>query len=160
MSQDTFEDKSDDQVTGGEVSPEEMATETVAYPVPKPASQSYRATSYKKKEPETVMVRLLNTDIKDNKYTVIDDKTREVYLVPIDELRWTVKAQPISRTVLDAAERPYSWDDEIESLKVSDQDIRIALWRSGAVSEESAKGLSIQQILSRLVSKGIFPRKG
>lgn len=110
-------------------------------------------------DPVMVTVRLLNTDIYDGRYLVAEAGTNNAYLIPIESARWTVKDQEIPAHVLQTADRPYNFDHEIDAMSFTPDEIRMALWKSGLATEDRLRGVSMKEILSRLVSKGILSVK-
>lgn len=102
-------------------------------------------------------VKLLNTDEYGENRLVIDLDTKEVYLVPNSKLEWTVKEQRIAKRDLESAERPYNLDTEIASLLTTPQELRIALWSMGVVTEDAARSLGLRETVARMLMKGVLP---
>lgn len=104
-------------------------------------------------------VRILNAKSIDGKYLVLDANTGNAYMVPVDDVKYSVKDQEIDEAVLLKAERPYNFDQEIEKLIIDPQDIRVALWTEGIVSE-AQMSVGIKRLLRLLIDRGVFPVKG
>ncbi|MEP7290530.1 MAG: hypothetical protein ABI835_02050 [Chloroflexota bacterium] len=141
----------------GDTEPEAEKSSKTAEPSARQNRPS--SSSFQNRAQEQRTVKLLNTNIYDGKYIVIDTESREAYLVPTKKLQWSTGEQSIAKSVLDTADRPYDWDQEIQSLVVTPQQIRIALWQDGAVTPEDAKSESVKSLLARLIIRGVLPVK-
>ena len=100
-------------------------------------------------------VKLINGDVKDGKYCVVDVESREGYLVPIELLEYSTGEQVIEESALLASERPYGWDNEIQQILVDIQEVRLALWWSGLVEKD--ENVDVRNLLSRLLRRGTLP---
>lgn len=105
---------------------------------------------------EQVQVRILYSDGHGDKYAVIDD-SGQAYLLPKDQLRYSMKKQWISKSYLTNADKPYNMDEEINSLAVTPQQLRVALWESGIVTQEDINALPIRELVGRLLQRGVLP---
>lgn len=99
-------------------------------------------------------VRILNTDVFDGKYVVVDMQSGEGYMVPVELLQYTTGDQSIQEDALLNCEQPYSWNNEIQSFAVTLQDIRHALWWAGLVSEQR---IDIRKLVSLMLRRGTLP---
>lgn len=99
-------------------------------------------------------VRLLNTDVYDGRYLVFDTESLATYLVPTDDLAFTSKDQQVDESVLDRCDSPYQWDDEIDSLVVTKNQIRLAILRAGHIQK---KPLNFKEMVAALLKRGEFP---
>lgn len=104
---------------------------------------------------DMVQVTLLNTDVVNGKYAVVDQKGK-AYLIPVEDAQYTVKAQSVKKSVLDNAEEPYQFDDELPDLMLSKADIRKLLWKFGIVTEAQAKNTNLR---STLLQNRVLVRK-
>lgn len=101
-----------------------------------------------------VIVRLLTTDVHDGCYLVVDEENNG-YLVPVDDLDFSLLNQTIKQSKLQKAVRPYAWSDEIENLIPTVESIRLALWRNGMLSKNDVG----DRRKVRHALYGAFPRK-
>lgn len=106
------------------------------------------------KKAETVTVRLLTNATYDGRYLVFDTATLDAYLVGAEHLLYSMADQPLSKDVLQLAERPYSWDNEIEALSVSSAQIRLALYFSGHLVQEE---MNFKKLVASLLMMGVLP---
>ena len=135
-----FENKEDDL-------PQEDVEETVAPATPK----------YTRKE--TVDVRLLSEDTYEAGCWLVyevDDKSK-VYFVQKDELQHTWKPQPVSKSVLQKASRPYDFAEEIAKFTLTPDQIRLGLYKSGVVNKR--EDMNFKAFLASLLKSGILPIK-
>lgn len=100
-------------------------------------------------------IKLLNGNVYDGKVIVIDLDTQEGYLIPKEKIVFQMGEQSVSADVLDDAERPYNWDDEIAQMYTTPQAIRVALWQSGEITPEETG--SARAVVLKLIERGIVP---
>lgn len=108
----------------------------------------------KKPSDRKVVVRLLNTDVHDGCYLVVDEDNNG-YLVPTEELEFSLLNQTIKESVLRKCVRPYDWTSEIQNLIPTVETIRLALWRNGMLSMDDLG----DRRKVRTALYGAFPRK-
>lgn len=127
--------------------PEEDVEETVAPATPK----------YTKKE--TVDVRLLSEDTYEAGCWLVYevDNPGNVYFVQKDELQHTWKPQPVSKSILQKAQRPYDFAEEISKFTLTPDQIRLGLYKSGVISKR--EDMNFKRFLASLLKSGILPIK-
>ena len=109
-----------------------------------------------KKAAEKVQVKLVNTTIYDNTYLVYRlDDISQVFLVPTEHLQFSVSPQLIDETILLASEKPYDWNEEINAIWPSLDQVRLAVYRNGLVKRED---LADPQ-LAQMALYGAFPNR-
>lgn len=100
-------------------------------------------------------VIVLNHSIVDGKLLVYDAEDKsEAWLVEAKLIANKKGTQSIAQSVLDASERPYSWDEEIETVLISTDDVRLGLWYLGLVKQAP---LDVRKTVAGLVSRGTLP---
>lgn len=110
------------------------------------------ATSSKKKSTsEMRSVRLLNMDVYQGRYLVVDEQTSEAYLVPKEHLTYTSGSQEVAKSILDVADRPYDWTPEIQALALTVDEMRLGLWFAGLVEPAS---LDFKEFVAQLLRSG------
>lgn len=102
-------------------------------------------------------VQLLNIDEFDGKLIVLELATNSVYLVPSYEIQYRMKPQEISNSVLEVAEKPYDWSEEISKLGVDPIKARIALAREGLIRKDDADESKLRR---RLIVRGVIKPEG
>lgn len=107
---------------------------------------------------ELVKVKFLNTDVYEGRY-LVRDESNEVYLVPTEKLQWESQWQDIEKRDLEAAERPYDLDNEIQPLFVTPQEVKVALWSMGIITQEDAQKADLRDMIAKLLMKGVLPIK-
>jgi hypothetical protein len=127
----------------------DKAAETTDWEAPAPTSKKRSFGSG-----QTRTVELLNMDDFRGRYLVVDLKTKQSYLVPKEHLKFTSGPQEVAQSVLDVADRPYDWDDEIEALALTKDEIRLGLHYAGLIEPAS---LNFKEFVSRLLRSGKFP---
>lgn len=88
-----------------------------------------------KKTSEPVKVKLANTTIYDGRYLVyrVDDIS-QVFLVSADHLKFSVSEQLIDEETLNASEKPYDWNTELDAIWPSRDAVRLAIYRNGLIN--------------------------
>lgn len=108
------------------------------------------------KDDSEVEVKLVNTDTYDGKYLVYEiADVSKAYFVNTEDAKFSTKPQRIKRAILDTAERPYNWDEEIDRAIPSTDVIRLQIWRNGLVRKEDLEDKTKAQ--NSLY--GVFPAK-
>lgn len=115
-----------------------------------------KGVDYALEKSPTATVKLLNSDVYDGCYLVYDVNRRaDVFLVPVEQLQFSVSEQEIAYGILDSCVRPYSWEDEIRELIPSVTDVRLAILRNGFLRKTDIRNNS----LAKDALYGAFPNR-
>lgn len=95
---------------------------------------------------KSTKVKIIRKHPIDGNYIVITDND-DFYLVPTEELEYTVHWQDVSPGKL--SKKPYDWSSEIKEMKLTKggktpdkKDILFCLYRGGHVSKDDTKGIN------------------
>lgn len=78
----------------------------------------------------------------------------KVYLVDVDRVKFTVKAQTVPAKLLEESVRPYMWSEELMKFTYTLGEMRLALIRAGYTSKCD---VSFKEILATLLKSGVLP---
>jgi len=117
------------------------------------AFQNQYAVEYN--DSNSTLVRLINTTLYDGNYVVVSiSDPSKAYLVPSEYLKGHLNEQRVGKDVIAAASVPYNWDKEIETLMVSKDEVRTALYWAGELVQ---RDVSIRELIAKLLQRGVLP---
>lgn len=134
---------------------------TISEPTPapsgvfQPATKTLKSTPTKN-APSMVKVKLANTTIYEGRYLVYRlDDISQVFLVPKEHLTFAVSEQLIDLDILNASDKPYDWNAEINAVFPTIHEVRLAVYRNGLIKQEDA----LDRQLSQMALYGAFPNR-
>ncbi len=103
-----------------------------------------------------VKVKLANTTVYEDRYLVyrVDD-IAQVFMVPTEHLEFRVSEQLIEEDLLNRSDKPYSWNDEINAVFPTKDEVRLAVYRNGLVKVEDL----LDRQLHQMSLYGAFPTR-
>lgn len=105
---------------------------------------------------EMITVKILNTDQFDGRYVVYDvNDPSKTYLIPAEDLQFSYGQQKVTQDVIRSAKRPYNWDEEIDKLIMTRDQIRNILYWGGLV--EKKENFDIREALLKILQRGNIP---
>jgi len=105
--------------------------------------------------PQTVTVKAVNLEVRHGRMLVYDvSSTASAWLVPVEHLQLTTKEQLVPQKVLDTCERAYSWDNELQAIAVSLDEVRLGLYYLGYYEKQD---INVRQVVGGLLRVGKFP---
>lgn len=109
-----------------------------------------------KSQSSQVKVKLANTTVYEDRYLVyrVDDIS-QVFLVPTEHLDFRVSEQLIDADILNRSDRPYAWNDEINAVFPTKDEVRLAVYRNGLVKVEDL----LDRQLHQMSLYGAFPTR-
>ena len=85
----------------------------------------------------------------------LDDRPVRAFFVPADAVAYTSGEQFVDESVFEDAKEAYNFTKEIEALFSTDDDVRIALWRSGFYAPVE----DLKALLAKMIVRGVLPVK-
>lgn len=94
-----------------------------------------------------IKVKLANTTVYDGRYLVyrIDDIS-QVRLVLTEHLEFRVSEQLIDQDLFNASDKPYDWNEEINAVFPSNDQVRLAVYRNGLIKKEDVQDRQLLQM--------------
>ena len=103
----------------------------------------------------TKKVAVLTHNVINGKIVVYDPENKaDVWLLPVEVVSPQRSTQEVPVSVLNSAERPYMWDNEIAALAIPIEDVRLGFYYLNLVQQDE---LNVRKVVADLVQRGVLP---